>query len=424
LYTHHDDDGFVLLVTEVDDLIITGTHTAKIASLRKHLEDKWKITDWDNVSSFMGIDIHYDLKAGELSMNVEAKIDDLFRSHPGLDITSLKKRDSPLPTDDSNKQYINQTSTDSKPLTDNQRYIHDHFASFAGSLIYMSITCRPDISYAVGKISRGMHSPTLAHVRMLEHCLGYIYRHKARALVYLRSGNAVETHFRNLSEQDSQLVGIAQREYRGDGRPAASNYSGDILDPVVGMSDADFANSAEEQRKSISGYCYFCFNCLVSWRSKLQPLTATSTHEAELIAMSFAADEGIWIRRLMLEMGFAIPTIYRLDPVTDEVNTEDPDSLFRISPSPLLGDNKGTIHTCQNPITNLRSRHLEVRWFKIRDYIKSGLMRVHHIATKHNIADFFTKPIVGTRFIELCTLLMGRSASKTNEWNARSSYSF
>jgi hypothetical protein len=193
LYTHHDDDGFVLLVTEVDDLIITGTHTAKIASLRKHLEDKWKITDWDNVSSFMGIDIHYDLKAGELSMNVEAKIDDLFRSHPGLDITSLKKRDSPLPTDDSNKQYINQTSTDSKPLTDNQRYIHDHFASFAGSLIYMSITCRPDISYAVGKISRGMHSPTLAHVRMLEHCLGYIYRNKTVSSSELRNANTGET---------------------------------------------------------------------------------------------------------------------------------------------------------------------------------------------------------------------------------------
>ena len=55
----------------------------------------------------------------------------------------------------------------------------------------------------------------------------------------------------------------------------------------------DFANN-EAARKSVSGHCFFLFGCLVSWRSKLQPLTATSTHEAELIALTFAADEGVY----------------------------------------------------------------------------------------------------------------------------------
>ena len=44
-------------------------------------------------------------------------------------------------------------------------------------------------------------------------------------------------------------------------------------------------------------------------RSKLQPLTAASTHEAELIAMPAAADESVWLRSLLLECGFVVPSI-------------------------------------------------------------------------------------------------------------------
>ena len=39
-------------------------------------------------------------------------------------------------------------------------YIADKYASINGAPIYMSITCRPDITYGIGKTSRGMHQPT------------------------------------------------------------------------------------------------------------------------------------------------------------------------------------------------------------------------------------------------------------------------
>mmetsp|Transcript_21281 Transcript_21281/g.66742 ORF Transcript_21281/g.66742 Transcript_21281/m.66742 type:complete len:123 (+) Transcript_21281:980-1348(+) len=62
----------------------------------------------------------------------------------------------------------------------------------------------------------------------------------------------------------------------------------------------------EAERKSTTGYTVYLFNCLVSWKSKLQPIIATSTHEAELIALGTCADEAIWIRKLLRELGFAI----------------------------------------------------------------------------------------------------------------------
>ena len=250
-----------------------------------------------------------------------------------------------------------------------------------------------------------MHNPTTTHVRMLQYCLGYLYRHREKGITYLQTGNVIETQFRHLADKNTQLVSLVNHEYRGNNLLP--------VDPLVGMSDADYANSREEQRKSISGFCFFAFGCLVSWKSKLQPITATSTHEAELIALTFAADEGIWLRRLLTELHFSIPNIYQLN-ATGSTETESPAqaTLERTRPAhlaatPILGDNKSSIHTCVNPDTSLRSRHLEVRWFKIRDYITEQLLRVHHIPTECNVSDHFTKPKTGSDFHKLTTLLMG-----------------
>ena len=53
-------------------------------------------------------------------------------------------------------------------------YIADKYASINGALIYMPITCRPDITYGIGKTSRDMHQPTPAHVASLKHLIPYM----------------------------------------------------------------------------------------------------------------------------------------------------------------------------------------------------------------------------------------------------------
>ena len=191
------------------------------------------------------------------------------------------------------------------------------------------------------------------------------------------------------------------------------------------MTDSDYANTREDSRKSISGYCFFVYCNLVSWKSKLQPITAASTHEAELIAMSFAADEAIWTRRLLMEIGFAIPAIHHIRPadptsvdrfpdeLTDEWVAEmRPEHLPKqqaLAPTWLLGDNQSAIFTSNNPETSQRSKHLEIRWFRIRDYIKDLSIQVRHIRTGDNIADFFTKALQGNEsFNRLRAFLMGR----------------
>ena len=167
----------------------------------------------------------------------------------------------------------------------------------------------------------------------------------------------------------------------------------------VGGFAANFIHSAE--RGSI--YCL--------------PLTAGSTHEAELISMSFAADEAVWIRRLLLEVGFAIPGVHHIRSRTDDddddvfpsVETQTESWIASMRPTWLLGDNQSAIFTAGNPETSQRSKHLEIRWFRIRDYIRDLTLRVRHIPTQHNIADFFTKSLQGMdSFDKHRQSLMGR----------------
>ena len=41
-----------------------------------------------------------------------------------------------------------------------------------------------------------------------------------------------------------------------------------------------------DKQRSMSGYCFYVLGCLLSWKRKLQPTTADSTHAAELITAS------------------------------------------------------------------------------------------------------------------------------------------
>ena len=65
--------------------------------------------------------------------------------------------------------------------------------------------------------------------------------------------------------------------------------------------------------------------------------------------------------------------------------------------------------TANNPSTELNTKALETRWYNVRDYVRRrhGLLRIFHIGTNLNVADFFTKPLTGEKFTSFRNLLMG-----------------
>ena len=61
---------------------------------------------------------------------------------------------------------------------------------------------------------------------------------------------------------------------------------------------------------------------------------------------------------------------------------------------------KSVEFSVNNPETSQRTRHLDVRYFKVRDYVRAHQVRVRHIATDVNVADFFTKGLDKNLFIK------------------------
>ena len=66
---------------------------------------------------------------------------------------------------------------------------------------------------------------------------------------------------------------------------------------LVGYTDSDFAGCVDN-RKSTTGYCFRFVNGAISWKSKLQDYTTTSTTEAKYVAASDAAKDALWLGRL------------------------------------------------------------------------------------------------------------------------------
>ena len=61
-----------------------------------------------------------------------------------------------------------------KPLSDIDEYIVAEYPKIVGTMIYIAITARPDVAFAVGKLSRGMHCPNKLHCDMLKDVVGYL----------------------------------------------------------------------------------------------------------------------------------------------------------------------------------------------------------------------------------------------------------
>ena len=67
---------------------------------------------------------------------------------------------------------------------------------------------------------------------------------------------------------------------------------------------------------SVSGYVFLLGDLAISWSAKKQPTVAGSSTEAEYMSLSYAARQGLWIRRLLIELGLeleSIPTTIYVD---------------------------------------------------------------------------------------------------------------
>ena len=133
------------------------------------------------------------------------------------------------------------------------------------------------------------------------------------------------------------------------------------------MPDADWAGD-QEDRKFTSGYLFQMAGGPVSWKSRKQDSVALSTAEAEYIALSSAAQETVWIRRLVTELGM------------------EPEG-----PTTLMEDNQSAIAMAKNPQFHGRAKHIDIRHHFIREKVNGREIQLVYCPTGDMVADMLTK---------------------------------
>ena len=187
---------------------------------------------------------------------------------------------------------------------------------------------RPDIAYAISKLSRYTSNPGEDHWKAI-----------IRVLRYLRF---TRDHGLNFTRYPAVLEGYC---------------------------DANWISDTKDS-KSTSGYVFTLGGAAVSWKSTKQTCIARSTMESEFIALDKAGEEAEWLRHFLEDIPMwpkPVPAIC------------------------IHCDSQSAIGRAQNHMYNGKSRHIRRRHNTVRKLLSNGIISIDYIKSKENIADPLTK---------------------------------
>jgi len=207
-----------------------------------------------------------------------------------------------------------------------------------GSLMWLQVTTRPDLLFAVNLLSRFAANPGRAHWEAIKHTMAYVKGTTGYGITYHR---------------------------------------GLSLQPV-GFTDSDFAND-KDTRCSTDGHVFYVGGGPVSWSTKCQETVATSTTEAKYMAVSRAVQQAIW-----LSLFFEEASLPQQQPIT------------------LFIDNNRAIDMTKTYRGHKRAKHIDVRHHFMKEKIEKGEFTPVYIPSEDNVADLLTKTTSKRDHEEIC----------------------
>ena len=207
------------------------------------------------------------------------------------------------------------------------------YRSGVGMLLYLLKHSRPDLSNPIRELSRGMDLAGLVHLKELKRVVKY----------------AIDTKEKGLKMMPNN----------------------DKTWELVALSDSDFATD-KVKRVSVTGYVIYFMGIPVAWRSRGQKGVTLSTSEAEYVALSEVVKELKFITQVLETMKVNVKL-----PITVHI------------------DNVGAIFMATNQTSSDRTKHVDVRYHFVREFIEDGVVKIKFVRSKENDADLFTKNVNG-----------------------------
>lgn len=314
---------FTALIVYVDDILLTSTSLDQITLVKGFLHNQFTIKDLGEAKYFLGLE--------------------LARSSKGIYINQRK-----YTLDMLDEAGLTNAKAELVPMVKCAKFSNaegplyadvEQYRSLVGKLLYLGFT-RPGITYAT-QLSQHVQEPHQIRWDAAIRVLRYLKSNPSKGLFY----------------------------------PASTSLK------LSAYCDADWA-ACPATRRSLTGYCIFLGDALVSWKAKKQPTVSRSSAEAEYRSLATTVCELQWIDYIL--QSFSIHVSRHIT---------------------VWCDNQAAIHIVGNPVFQERTKHIDIDCHLVRDQFKSGFIIPSYVASSSQLADIFTKPLDTMKFPQLTSKL-------------------
>jgi transposase InsO family protein len=323
---HGTGNKITLLIVHVDDILIASNDAVNVSSLMVKLKASFEIKDLGEARLMLGMKITRNRRERWIEVNQERMVGDIVQKYGDLVDQEFSTRERFLAPGSREVQLTREM--EASTVEEKREMGEKPYRELVGCLTYLATMTRYDIATEVGILSRFLNNPGREHWRAALRVVGYLREHPSRGLMFDARGR-----------QDVTLSGFTDSDHAGD------------LDT----------------RRSVSGWGVFLSGMLIAWGSKRQSVVTLSSTEAEWYAATQLAQQLLWSRSILGELGF---------------NQEEAIVIHE--------DNNACIYAAHNSHYK-KMRHVDVRLMFLKELIAEKVFVFQRVASKDNIADIWTK---------------------------------
>ncbi|UYV60408.1 hypothetical protein LAZ67_1001058 [Cordylochernes scorpioides] len=329
VYTMKCKQAYKLLAIYVYDCLICSVNKQHLDDIVQYLNSNFEIKIF-TADYFVGLQIYRDKTTKMLFLHQASYIE---RTLEHFNLLEIKLQS--VPSDPYSKLTKEMCPKNNQKIDEMNKI---PYRQTIGSLMYLMTGTRPDIAYAVSRVSQFMNNQEPSHWTAVNKIFGYLKATKNIGICF--GGSSCTTS-------------------------------------LIGFSDADFAGDLDT-RKSTTRYVFILNNGPISWCSQKQNCVSLSTTESEYIADSKATKEAIWLRQLLREL-----------------------HQEQVNPTTIFCDNQSCIRLVHSPEYHKRTKHIDILYHFIRDHFQKHAIDLLYVCSNDQAADMFTKALPPERYRRL-----------------------
>ncbi|GJP81254.1 hypothetical protein CLOP_g11416 [Closterium sp. NIES-67] len=324
----------VYLLLYVDDILVAGALPGEVEKVCEHLAEVFQVKQIPRTTLFLGMNLERNREERKLFLyqqkyckRVEQKFGHGYAKAITTPLSGMAESDN--------------ESEEDVLKWDGQERALQMYQSMVGQVMYPVSCTKVDMAYAASYL--GQHAQQGRKWREMRRTIDYLLQHQDEGLLFEGGEETLE---------------------------------------LVGYADASHA-SCKETRRGAYGYVFLLGGTAITWQAKKLADIALSSAEAEYMALFFACQEGVWLRRLLNEFEIDVkgPTVVRTD-------------------------SKSAMDLAKNDNWHGRTKHMDVKYHWVREQLEKQQFKFEFVRTEEQAADFLTKVLPRANF-EYCKEKVG-----------------